>query len=62
MATKDILDTSGRLLITYDYTKGADKAVVLVGYRVGMDLHVLKTFSGEEAFELLKKLTGKKYL
>lgn len=53
----------GGLLLTFDFTGGKEKTKLLVGRQApGGALETLNLIQGEEAFELLKKLTGKKNL
>ncbi len=53
----------GGLLLTFDFTGGKEKTKILIGRQApGGALETLNLIQGEEAFELLKKLTGKKNL
>lgn len=52
---------NGSLLIGYDFTKGVDTSVLIVGQRNsdGM-VDIINAFSGEEAEAMYKKLAEKR--
>lgn len=52
---------NGSLIVGYDFTKGVDASVLIVGQRnsEGM-VDIINAFSGEEAEALYKKLTEKR--
>lgn len=46
------------LLVSFDFTRGKDVGVAVVGRRFGVDgTEIVNAFQGEEAWELYKKLT-----
>lgn len=52
---------TGCLLVSWDFSKGRDKAVVLVGERdlISGKTDILNLFSGQDAFDIYNKLTEK---
>ena len=51
----------GSLIVGYDFTKGVDTSVLIVGQRNSDGLvDIINAFSGEEAEALYKKLTEKR--
>jgi len=51
----------GCYLVSWDFTRGKDKCIVLVGNKSkdGKDIDIANAFEGNEAFELIKQLSGK---
>lgn len=52
---------TGCLLVSWDFSKGKDKAVVLVGERnlYNGRTDILHLFTGQEAYDIYNKLTRK---
>lgn len=51
----------GSVIVSWDYTKGKDKAVAVVGRKTqGQAVKVINAFEGDEAVELVKKLCEQK--
>lgn len=51
----------GSLLIGFDFHRGTDKGVLVVGTKTAdKDVTILNAFTGTEAFELYKKLVTQK--
>ena len=51
----------GSVIISWDYTKGKDHAVAVVGQKTwGQATKVINAFEGEEAIELVRKLCESK--
>lgn len=52
---------NGSLIVGYDFTKGVDASVLIVGQRNSDGIvDIINAFSGEEAEALYKKLTEKR--
>lgn len=52
---------NGSLIVGYDFTKGVDASVLIVGQRNSEGIvDIINAFSGEEAEALYKKLTEKR--
>ena len=50
--------TTDGLIIGYDFTRGKDKSILIVGRKSAGDAaDIINVFQGEEAEELYKKLT-----
>lgn len=48
------------LLVGFDFTHGEDNKVMIIGHKEGEYLKIVNAFSGDEAYELYKKLIGAK--
>ena len=51
------MESKGCYLVSWDFTNGKDKSIVLVGIQKDKDLNVINGFSGKEAEEIIEKLT-----
>ena len=52
------MNTTGSVVVGYDYKEDSDTAVLLVGQKnPKMDIQIINAFEGDEAKELWKKLT-----
>lgn len=55
------IKTTDTILVSYDFTHGEDKSVLVVGRkRPNQTVEIINAFQGEEAEELYKKLINKK--
>lgn len=53
--------TTDTVLVSFDFTHGVDKSVLVVGRQLPRHSdEVINAFQGEEAYELWKKLTTKR--
>ena len=53
--------TTDCILVSFDYTNGADKSVLIVGRKTPKkDVEIVNAFQGKEAEELYNKLITKK--
>lgn len=50
------MELNGSLIISWDFTHGRDKDILLVGKQKNGVVEVINAFQGIEAFELWKKL------
>lgn len=48
---------SGAVIVSWDFSRGRDKDILLVGKQEKGQVEVINAFQGPEAFELWKKLT-----
>ena len=54
------MNSKGCYLVSWDFTNGKDKSVVLVGIKEkGQEVKVVNAFEGEEAEDIIEKLTVK---
>lgn len=54
------MNLTGCYLVSWDFTNGKDKSVVLVGIQEkGQEVKVVNAFEGEEAEDIIEKLTVK---
>lgn len=52
---------SGSVIVSWDFTNGTDKAIVLVGEKkLGRPVNIINAFQGKEAEDIYKKLTANK--
>ena len=52
------MNTTGSVVVAYDYKESSDTAVLIVGQKnPKMDIQIINAFDGEEATELWEKLT-----
>lgn len=51
------METSGAVIVSWDFSHGRDKDILLVGKQKNGVVEVINAFQGPEAFELWKKLT-----
>ena len=55
------MKTTESVIVSYDFTHGADESILLVGKKKPGDIvEIVNAFQGKEAEELWKKLTVKK--
>lgn len=55
------IKTTDTILVSYDFTHGKDKSVLVVGRKQPKEtVEIINAFQGEEAEELYKKLITKK--
>ncbi len=53
------MEKTGCLLVSFDFSNGKDKAVMLVGNKApNKDVVIINAFAGKEAEELYLKLVG----
>lgn len=50
----------GAYIVSWDFSHGNDKGVLLVGHQQKGKMDIVNAFQGEEAYELYKKLSTKK--
>ena len=51
-------ETSGAVIVSWDFSNGQDKGILLVGRKTHKDaITVINAFQGEEAHEIYEKLT-----
>lgn len=54
------MNTTGSIIVAFDYKADADNAVLIVGQKTPKkDIQIINAFQGEEAKELWKKLIVK---
>lgn len=53
-------NTHGAFIVSWDFTHGADKAILLVGDKSSGTMEVINAFSGPEAIDIYEKLSKKK--
>ncbi|MBS6180536.1 MAG: hypothetical protein KH921_07085 [Erysipelotrichaceae bacterium] len=53
-------ESTGSVIVSWDFTHGKDVGVLLVGKQTNGRVDIVNTFQGAEAEELYKKLTVKK--
>ena len=53
------MNLTGCYLVSWDFTNGKDKSVVLVGVQEKGELTVTNMFQGKEAEDIIEKLTKK---
>lgn len=52
------LEMYGSLLVSFDFSKGKDTGVLLVGVKKSkQNIEIINAFQGEEAIDLFKRLT-----
>lgn len=55
------MDSKGCYLVSWDFTHGKDKSIVLVGVQEkGKEVKVVNVFEGPEAEDIITKLSTKK--
>lgn len=54
------MKSSGCILVSWDFSNGRDKSVLIVGEQTNGRVNILNAFQGEEARELYKRLTTQK--
>lgn len=50
----------GAFIVSWDFTHGADKAILLVGNQTNGNMEVVNAFSGQEAIDIYEKLSKAK--
>lgn len=50
----------GAFIVSWDFTHGTDKAILLVGNKVDGKMDVINAFQGQEAIDIYEKLSKKK--
>lgn len=53
------MESTGCYLVSWDFTNGKDKSVVLVGVQEKGEVTVTNMFQGKEAEDIIEKLTKK---
>lgn len=56
MKKKEAENLNSGLIIGYDFTKGKDVGVLIVGAQVDKQVKIVNAFQGEEAWELYQRL------
>ena len=51
--------THGAYIVSWDFTHGTDKAILLVGNKVNGKMEVINGFQGQEAIDIYEKLSKK---
>ena len=52
------INESGSVVVSWDFSKGKDVGVLLVGKKApGKDVEIINAFQGQEAVDIYKKLT-----
>jgi hypothetical protein len=54
------MKTSGAVIVSWDFSHGKDKTIVLVGEQNNGKVDVINAFQGQEALDIYNKLTTKK--
>lgn len=55
------MKTTDTVLVSFDFTNGVDKSVLVVGRQLPRhSAEIINAFQGEEAYELWKKITIKR--
>lgn len=54
------MNTTDTILVSFDFTHGIDKSVLVVGRKEGATLKIVNAFFGKEAEEMYKKLVTRK--
>lgn len=49
---------SGAIIVSWDFSRGDDVGVLIVGEQNKGKVEVINAFQGDEAFDIYKKLTG----
>lgn len=49
--------SSGAVIVSWDFAKGFDSGILLVGEQKHGKVNVINAFKGNEAYEIYKKLT-----
>lgn len=52
---------SGIIIVSWDFSNGKDSDILLVGNQRPDAVEIINAFEGEEAHELMKKLTVRNY-
>jgi hypothetical protein len=50
----------GAVIVSWDFSHGKDKTIVLVGKQNNGKVDVINAFQGQDAIDIYNKLTGKK--
>lgn len=50
----------GAFIVSWDFSHGTDKAILLVGSQASGTMEVVNAFSGREAIDIYEKLSKKK--
>lgn len=50
-------NTHGAFIVSWDFTHGTDKAILLVGNKVNGKMEVINGFQGQEAIDIYEKLS-----
>lgn len=53
-------NTHGAFIVSWDFSHGTDKAILLVGDKSSGTMEVVNAFSGQEAIDIYEKLSKKK--
>lgn len=49
--------THGAFIVSWDFTHGTDKAILLVGSQASGKMEVVNAFAGQEAIDIYEKLS-----
>lgn len=52
--------THGAYVVSWDFSKGEDVGVLIVGRQTKKKMEIVNAFQGEEALDIYKKLSTKK--
>lgn len=50
-------NTSGAYIVSWDFSRGEDAGVLIVGKKHGKKIDIVNAFQGEEAYDIYKKLS-----
>lgn len=50
-------NTSGAFIVSWDFSHGDDKAILLVGSQASGKMEIVNAFQGQEAIDIYKKLS-----
>lgn len=48
---------NGAYIVSWDFSHGTDKGVLIVGEQKDGVMHIVNAFAGEEAYDIYKKLS-----
>lgn len=54
-------NTHGAFIVSWDFSHGADKAILIVGSQDKKKMEVINAFSGQEAIDIYEKLSKVTY-
>lgn len=50
-------NTSGAYIVSWNFSRGEDVGVLIVGKKSGKKIDIVNAFQGEEAYDIYKKLS-----
>jgi hypothetical protein len=53
-------NTHGAFIVSWDFTHGNDKAILLVGSQANGTMDIVNAFQGQETIDIYEKLSKKK--